>query len=232
MPAESMTSFPARPLTTADLRSIISHPNIGAYQPLYRRADDPDAIIMLYLESNDRIHMLLYNPAHEGWERVDTIDEPDSLTKESGLNTNASQERFEAYYDADDVEPVDYGDPMEAFAQQFPSEPLTDAQLEVIGERSFIVTVVPFVRHQTDDRLVAVLLVVKDPIEALRIVGSYGYDPNKNVWQLLGTTDTADSADEEAVEAFGEDTVEWLFDEYSQDEVYLVDDADSGLSSQ
>ena len=230
MPTDGLRGLPAQPLTQAHLRSLASHQDIGICYPIYQLVDNPEAIIALYLGINNRIHLLLYNPTEECWDRLETVGEPEALTEASQLDTEAIQSQFDVYYAEDEAEPAGYlNDPMDAFAANFPPEPLTDDQLTAISERSFVVLAVPFIRQQSDDDSIAVLLVFDDPLDATRLVGSYGYDQIAGAWQLLSTAALSEADYEKALEPLAADTAEWIFEKYSQDEVRLADDADTAI---
>ena len=232
MSTDGIRGLPAQPLTEAQLRSLASHRSIGICYPIYQLADGSNAIISLYLGINDRIHFLLYNPVEEQWEQLKTIDEPESLMEASGLDTETIQSQFDMYYAEDEVEPAGYlTDPLDAFAANFPQEPLTDDQLAAISERSYIVSAVPFIRQQSEGDSIAALLVFDDPIKAVRLVGSYGYDQTAGTWQLLSTASLSESNYEKALEPLAADTSEWIFERYSQGEVRLADDTGDAIDS-
>ena len=89
MPTDGIGGLPSRPLTDAERQSLNRHAATDFCHPIYQRADDADAIVAIYLGSNDHIHILLYNPTTKSWERVETIDTPASLTTASELDAEA-----------------------------------------------------------------------------------------------------------------------------------------------
>ncbi|MFB6229294.1 MAG: hypothetical protein ABEH88_12220 [Halobacteriales archaeon] len=235
MSENGLSGLPNRPLTNSDLRSLASHPDIGMCDPTYQLEDDPNAIIAFFLELNDQINVLMFNPEDESWEAVESISEPDSLTEESELDGAAIQDRFELYYDEGEVEVAesvqDVTRIMEAFAANFPQMPLTEDQLRDVNERDFILAVTPFVVRKSDDRIISLILSFDSPTEGKRMVGTYGYDPMSGSWQLISTA--ARSDEEEVFEAVGEETDSWLFSEsrYSRDELRTADDPESWIPS-
>jgi hypothetical protein len=235
MTTDAIRGFPSRPLTEADCQALARHAEIAFCRPIYHLTDDADAIVSVYLGTNERIHILIYNAEQAAWERVETVAEPASLTDESGLDSEAIQTRFEAYYDADEVAPAGYPhEPMAALAANLPSEPLSDDQVAECRERNFVVEVIPFMKRTRDERFITLFLVFEDPIERQRSIGSYGYGPSTSRWQLLGTVEGSpdDEADRDAAfDALAETTIDWLGTTYSQDEYIPAEDAVNELSS-
>lgn len=236
MTTNGLDSLPTRPLTRSDLRSLSSHPSIEICEPVYQLVDDPDAITSLFLGINDQIRVLLFNPNEEHWEVAETVQEPESLTEESGINSISIQKDFETYYDEDEVELTesleDVSAVLEAFAGNFPNEPLSEAQLEKIAERDFIFSAIPFVLQKDTNRAVSVLLVYDHPTEAKRMVGGYGFEPEQERWMLISSVVLQEDR-ERLAEIIGEEIDEWLSSErYSRDQLGMPEDADSWISSE
>lgn len=236
MTTDGIHGLPSRPLTEADRQALARHAEIVFCRPIYHLSDNADAIVSVYLGTNERIHILIYNQEQAAWEHVETVAEPASLTDESGLDPEAIQTQFEAYYDTDEVAPAGYPqEPMVALAENLPSEPLSDSQIVECRERRFVVEVIPFMRRVHDERFITLFLVFEDPIERQRSIGSYGYDPSTSRWQLLGTVEgdpDDEAADEDAAfDALAEETIDWLSTTYSQEEYIPAEDAVNELSS-
>lgn len=235
MAPNGLAGLPTRPLTRADLRALSSHPSIDICEPVYQLVDDPDAVTSLFLGINDQIHLVLFNPDDEHWEVAESVQEPESLTEEAGINSVSIQRDFETYYDEDEVELTESLDDvdtvLEAFAGNFPNEPLSETQLEKLGERDFIFSAIPFVLQKEDNRAVSVLLVYDHPTEAKRMVGGYGFDPDQERWMLISSVVLQE--DREALaEVIGEEMDEWLFSErYSRDQLGMPEEADSWIPS-
>lgn len=236
MTTDGIHGLPSRPLTESDRQALARHAEITFCRPIYHLADDSDAIVSVYLGTNERIHILIYNQEEEAWERVETVAEPASLTEEPGIDSDAIQTRFKAYYDTDEVAPAGYPQkPMEALAENLPPEPLSVGQRAALRDRSFVIEVIPFMKRARDERFITLFLVFKDPIERQRSIGSYGYGPNTSRWQLLGTVEGGpddEAADGDAAfDALAEETIDWLSTTYSQEEYIPAEDAVNELSS-
>ena len=226
MSNDAFETLPSRPLTRNDVRSLASQPAIGICAPTYQFADEPDRIISLFLEINAETHVLVFDPDAQRWEVVESIETPDSLTKETGIDGEAVQRQLEQYYDEREIALVDRlqenDSIMMTFAGNFPQEPLTVGQIRAIDSWEFIVGATPFVVQNSDSRIISLFLAFDHPNKERRIVGSYGYNPGTETWQLITTVATADG--EDAFETLGEQTDEWLFDRYTRDAVSLAEE--------
>ena len=120
---------------------------------------------------------------------------------------------------------------MASMAGNLPPAPLSDEQLAAIRDRPFITATIPFVRRASDDRVITLFLVFNDPIEPQRLVGAYGYEPTEAAWRVLGTAEGTAADPEPAFDTLAEDTVEWLDNSYSRDDIRLVDDPEQTLPS-
>lgn len=229
MAADRIGSLPDRPLTKGDIQSLATHPDVAVCHPVYRLTDDEDAVVAVFFGFGDRFHILIYDPDEQAWERVDTVESWEGLTEDTGLDENLIQERFDALYDDDEVEPAGYlNDPLEGFALNLPQEPLTGGQIAAIGEREFIPKAIPFTRRKTDDRYVTFVLAFDEPIERRRFFAAYGYDPDEGAWQVAHSTDVTDvEQDDEAVyEELAKRITNWLTDHYALDELAVDENSD------
>ena len=120
---------------------------------------------------------------------------------------------------------------MASMAGNLPPAPLSDEQLTAIRDRPFITATIPFVRRASDDRVITLFLVFDDPIEPQRLVGAYGYEPTEAAWRVLGTAEGTAADPEPAFDTLAEDTVDWLDNSYSRDDIQLVDDPEHTLPS-
>jgi|GEM_PF-3549418 len=222
MSPDVIGGLPARPLTSGDVRSLVTHPDIAICHPVYRLVDDDDAVVSVFLGIGDRFYVLVYDSNEGTWERVETVESWDGLTEDPDIDDAAIDDRLEATYDEDEIEPAGYlDDPLEGFAANLPTEPLTADRVAAIGERDFIAEAIPFTRRKRDDRYVTFFIAFDDPIESKRFFAGYGYDPDDGRWYVLDSLDatSADPDDETVFERLAETVAGWIDDRYPLDEL-------------
>jgi len=221
---DTIDALPQEPISRSTVRRLNGHDRIGICWPVYQRQDQPDSVISLLLEIDERINMLLYDQTEDRWQRIDRLGEVPSLADDIELSEEADS-RFDEWYDDDEIEPAEpLHDPMEGFAGSLPQEPLSDEQLASIEDQEFIRGASPFFEQSDDGRCITLILVFDDQIESELRLGSYGYDPEEERWILLDTVDdfAGDDTTESLYEPLSETTVTWIDDRYDESEYTTV----------
>lgn len=227
------TSFPDHPLADADIRALDQHTALDFCIPAYRLVADTDAIVVIAIGKDDRIHLLCYNPEDQQWERIDTIDRLESITEEIPLDEDDLTARLLRHYDEEDLEPTDYStNPFLGLIQQLPEEPLTDDDLDMIQtQQPIISSMIPLVRRQSDNRVIAIILIFEDFIEQQRIVAGIGYDPDDGDWQLFSTVEGSDPNRRKAIKRLELTYAQWIGNRYSLDEIHIIENPEEVLES-
>lgn len=229
----SFTSLPDHPLADADIRAIDQHAALDFCIPAYRLADDTDAIVVITIGKDDRVHLICYNPEDQQWDRTDTIDRPESIIEEIPLGEDELADSLLGYYDEEDLEPAGHlSNPFLGLVQQLPEEPLTDEYLDMIqNHQPIIVSVVPLVRRQSDKRVIAAMFIFEDVMESQRIVAALGYEPDDGNWQLFSSVEGSDPELGKAIKRLEVTYAQWVGNRYSLDEIYIIENPEEVLES-
>jgi hypothetical protein len=227
------TSFPDHPLADADIRAIDQHATLDFCISVYRLAADTDANVVITIGKEDRIHLLCYNPEDQQWERIDTIDRPESIAEEIPFDEDELSDQVLRHYDEEDLESAGYSDnPFLGLIKQLPEEPLTDEYLDMIQNRQPVLAgIIPLVRRQSDKRVIAAIFIFEDVIERQRIIAALGYEPDEGNWQLFSSVEGSDPNRTKALERLEVTYAQWVRNRYSLDEIHIIENPEEAFES-
>ncbi len=128
---KALSGLPDNPVTEGVTQAIDQHPDIDFCHPVYTLAEDPNSVVVIAVGKDHRAHFLYFNPENQQWEQLLETEIPKAVTDKIPFDEQDVDERLEQYYDQEELEPAGYPtDPVRGAVQNFPSEPLTDRQIE------------------------------------------------------------------------------------------------------
>ena len=166
MSDSGFTSLPDHPLVDVDIQALDQHTALDFCIPAYRLAADTDAIVVITIGKEDRVHLLCYKPEDEQWERIDTINRPEAIAEEIPFDGDTITDQLLNYYDEEDLEPAGHSNSLFfGLVKKLPEEPLTDEYLDMVqNHQPIIADVVSLVRLQSDERVIAAIFIFEDVI--------------------------------------------------------------------
>lgn len=227
------SGLPDHPVNEAATQALDQHSDLEFCHPVYHLADDPDSVIVIALAKDNRAHFLYFNPENQQWEQLVATDMPKAVTDDIPLDEQEIDERLMQHYEEEEIEPAGYpNNPVEGAIQGFPSEPLTERQIETIQQQHpMIGEVMPLVNTADGDRTIAMIFFFNDIIGEQRITVATGYEPEIGEWELIDSAVSSDPDLDQALEQLRDMYATWVANNYTMDEIQPIEDPETALKS-
>lgn len=233
----AVKSIPDHPLTETDIEELDTSAATDFCEAIVgRRTDDEttpptDAVVALWLATDTQTYLLGYEPA-DGWRVIDEF-EWDGVDLEDYLNQSTDQllDWLDTYYDQSElafITDTESDDEIEAHLLDIlPATPMADDEVDEL-------TVIPGIEHA--EPLVTVpdtgnaVLFVTMLFESAYVLGFNATTPehiadedrtSTGKWEVRSKQDIDEDADPDDVELDITESVNWLSDQYSEDDLTL-----------
>lgn len=230
---KAFSGLPDRPVTEVETQALDQHSDIDFCHPVYQLADDPESIVVIVLAKDDRAYFLYFNTERRRWEQLVDTDMPEAVTDEIPFEEDVVEDRLHQHYDLEDLEPAGYpGDPVLGAVQNFPSQPLTEQQIEQMQRQHLMIgEVVPLVRTADGTGILALIFFFDDVFGGQRITAAAGYHPEIGEWELIASAESSDPNLDDSLEGLQTAYAHWVDAHYTMDEIQPIEDPEAALKS-
>lgn len=218
-----LSSLPDRPLTIAEATALDASTGIDRCKPVIglRRNDATASVVVVYLGVDDAIHLLGYESAAGGWERLDSFSTADPPARFDTAIEHVLEWAV-TYYGVDELTVMAAPTPdADAVVSWFPPRPVCPHEVFGLEVLIGVVAVHPAFCLEATHEVVAVLVATeeaRDPAAAWFY--AVGYDEDASAWTVVA--DERVGPDDEPELALAEALFDWVHDRYASEELIAI----------